>query len=67
MSIAYINEHLCEPRCLQQLLGGAGAEVKQVWRPQAQDPRIDFVSYLKGARWSILQLYRSLCLTLPNK
>lgn len=38
--------NLREPRCLQELLGGAGAEVEEVWRPQTQDPGVDFVPLL---------------------
>lgn len=42
-----LNTHLCKPRCLQKLLRRTRAEVKQVGRPQPQDPGVHFVSYLK--------------------
>lgn len=42
-----LNNYLCEPRCLQELLWGARAEVEQVGRPQPQDPGVHFVSYLR--------------------
>ena len=43
-----VNKYLREPRCLQELLRGARAKVKQVGRPQPEDPGVHFVSYLTG-------------------
>lgn len=50
------KKHLSEARRLQELLGGAGAKIKQVWGSQAEDPRVHLVSYLKGESLGILQL-----------
>lgn len=49
--------HLSESRCLQELLRGAGSKIKEIRRPQSQNPGIHFVSFLE--RFSDL-IFRSI-------
>lgn len=53
--------NLRQPRCLQELLGGARAKVEEVWRPQTQDPGVHFVPFLGRACKNVtLQLQKQL-------
>lgn len=42
-----MEKHLSESRCFQELLRGARTEIKEIGRPQPQNPGVHFVSFLK--------------------